>query len=65
MRTIFSDLEDERTYHAARWAWKHRHIKVPTGKYTWEVWFERMFKEPLREYAKRQIKLAEQEGDHA
>ena len=65
MRTIFFDLEDERVYYAARWAWKHRHIKVPEGDYTWEAWFERMFKEPLKEYAKRQVELANQEKDSA
>lgn len=44
---------EDKKYHAARSVWiKQRHM-TPKRRITWARWFERMFGEPLEQYAQR------------
>ena len=43
-------------YHAARYVWKKRRITVPRKKITWHVWWDKMFKDDLLDYAERNKK---------
>jgi hypothetical protein len=50
---------EEIKLHAARMAWRKRRRPVPSGKYSWAIWWEKKFGEgeTLNEYAERMRKL--------
>ena len=44
---------DQIKYHAARAIWHKRRATVPSGKYSWAIWFEKKYGEPYLEYVER------------
>jgi hypothetical protein len=63
VQTNFTDQEDAKKYHAARHVWNKRKQMTTSGKQTWSAWFERMFDEPLHEYAQRMAERKEGENE--
>ena len=40
-------------YYAARAIWHKRRATVPSGKYSWAIWFEKKYGEPYLKYVER------------
>ena len=38
---------------SARMAWRKRRQPVPSGRYSWAIWWEKKYGEPLNDYAVR------------
>ena len=51
-------LAEDLKLHAARMAWRKRRQPVPSGRYSWAVWWEKKFEEgeTLSDYAERMRK---------
>ena len=51
-------LAEELKLHAARMAWRKRRHPVPSGRYSWAIWWEKKFGngETLLEFAERMKK---------
>ena len=50
-----TDWAEEIKLHAARMAWRKRREPVPSGRYSWAIWWEKKFGEgeTLNEFAER------------
>jgi len=48
-------------YHAARAIWHKRRATVPSGKYSWAIWFEKKYGEPYLKYVERMKKQKKRE----
>ena len=50
------EWKEQIKYHAARAIWHKRRATVPSGKYSWAIWFEKKYGEPYLEYVERMKK---------
>jgi len=57
-------LAEDLKLHAARMAWRKRRQPVPSGRYSWAVWWEKTFGqgETLKEFADRMKGQKNQKG---
>ena len=47
--------QEEKKYCAARFVWSRRGQQTPSRRYTWERWWEKMFRDDYRDYTNKMI----------